>query len=135
VVLISENQKKVRDDIFLSPDATCDVRYLVVRDTAYQTYKAVLNWLDTGQIGFRLQRQLCTTKPRKGSFVYVSPKSVYKLAFQIDLPELRKLALEHYATELRGSAAVSDYFAESSLYYPELAEVAERVLLNAPVPL
>lgn len=71
------------------------MRYIVMRGHAYKTYLAVLNYLNTGKITFSIIRSSvlwCSAKPVDD--MAASPRSVYRLATFLELPQLQVRSLQ-----------------------------------------
>lgn len=70
---------------------------VIVTNFRYTTWKAVISWLLTGEIHFApLDCQTSKSLVREGcDFIPPSPRSVYRLAATLSLPELQKMALQY----------------------------------------
>ncbi|GAA5886730.1 hypothetical protein JCM5296_006385 [Sporobolomyces johnsonii] len=129
-----QDQKKETDD---APFNT-----VTVVDTAYTTYFAVLVWLATGYIRFAPLRSKFKSDDRGAKQARAteldkmvnesdsqlpppaSPKSVYRLAHLLDLPELLQLALDSFKTQLSPANAMYELFSDVSCSYDAVSEVA-----------
>lgn len=92
-------------------------RYLVVNHHSSLAFTAVLTYLQTGKkdIAKLLHR---------GSAQTIPPRAVYRLAKQLHLNELAKLALDYYGAHLDSDVAISDIFSDTAAAFPGLASIA-----------
>ncbi|GAA5898569.1 hypothetical protein JCM8208_004701 [Rhodotorula glutinis] len=137
---------------------------VVIKDSAYSTYRALLVWLQTGHIEFARLRSAATSAsggevksrgssagecprrapapsstrplspPRSSSTsssstarampLTASPKSVYRLADLLSLPQLKSLALASFTTQLSPSNAFPELYTDAAACYPALRDAA-----------
>lgn len=88
------------------------VREIVIQSAAYTTYHAALVWIITGYINFAplsvvsisagvLVRSAAASSPSDSELPFpASAKSVYQLAHLLELPDLMKLALDNFQSQL-----------------------------------
>lgn len=101
------------------------LRYVIVKDAPYRTYEATFRWLLTGSITFA---KLTSARLPDQDKACSSPKSVYRLAHQLEFHDLRKIALANYRQQLTADNVVSELFSTICTVYPELKETALTVL-------
>ena len=53
-----------------------------------------------------------------------SPKSVYRLAHFLELPELANLALQNFGSQLNADNAAHELFGDTASSYPEVRKIA-----------
>lgn len=123
-------------------DRTLDLTYrqITIRSAAFTTYLAVIRWLETGYIRFVPLRSTCkpldpTAKRTRNeqvellmgesneTWVPVSPKSVYRLAHLLDLPQLESLALIYIKHNLTPECAGHELFDNASVLYDAWRQV------------
>ncbi|GJN91227.1 hypothetical protein Rhopal_004245-T1 [Rhodotorula paludigena] len=123
-------------------DRTLDLTYrqITIRSAAFTTYLAVIRWLETGYIRFVPLRSTCkpldpTAKRTRNeqveslmgepneTWVPVSPKSVYRLAHLLDLPQLESLALIYIKHNLTPECAAHELFDNASVLYDAWRQV------------
>ncbi len=108
------------------------VREIVVTSTAYTTYYAVLVWMLYGFIDFaplaqvssaatpataaHLARAATHAAPDPDLPLPASPKSVYKLAHFLELPDLMELALNNLKTQLTIDSALYQVVSDVALH-------------------
>ncbi|KAF7298554.1 hypothetical protein MIND_00802100 [Mycena indigotica] len=96
---------------------------IVIKGHAYNTWKALLYYLYTGQIHFRA---LKTAKhsgpvgPREDGAPECSPKSMYKLADKHDFPELKSLARDAILSQLSANNIVTEVFSDFTAMFDEI---------------
>ncbi|ORY79272.1 hypothetical protein BCR35DRAFT_352713 [Leucosporidium creatinivorum] len=104
---------------------------VIVTDIAFATYQACLVWIATGHISFA---PLSSTRPPGQSRVIgpavdldrpqkVSPKSIYRLAEFLSLPELQTLALDSIASQLTVDSVAYELFSDVTAAYDEICDV------------
>ncbi|GAA6000913.1 hypothetical protein JCM10207_004716 [Rhodosporidiobolus poonsookiae] len=116
---------------------------VAVQDSAATAYRAVLVWLACRHIAFapllstsRLDgfsrasaipwRRAAVSKSAAGDPLLpapASPKSVYRLAHLLELPDLCKLALENLASQLTPNNAAYELYSDVATCYPEVRDV------------
>ncbi|GAA5954917.1 hypothetical protein JCM3765_007811 [Sporobolomyces pararoseus] len=110
-------------------------KIIKIHDTAYSTYEAVLLWISARYINFApllsnfsLVRDQSVAKIKNslspGLPPPVSPKSVYRLAHLLEIPELKKLALANYSSQLSTTGALLELYGDVSCTYPEVQDIA-----------
>lgn len=103
------------------------IRYVVIRNTPFKTYKAVFEWLYTGKIPFaKLSSSSSATASRVDKNL-VSPKSIYRLSHRLELPALQKLALANFKSQHN---VLQELFSDPCYIYEELRQVALDVALE-----
>lgn len=112
-------------------------RQVIVTQTAFSTYHAVLVFLETSFLTFSpLSSSFPTSShPTRRDFLLssstaspslplpVSPKSIYRLADFLDLPELKKLALSAFTSSLTPAGVAKELFSDFTQCYKEPREV------------
>ena len=115
-----------------------------VTEASHKTYFAVLEWLLTGNITFaRLRSSIkkshdpsvavtaATIPAHTLHPAPVSPKSIYKLAELLDLPQLKTLALESIMSQVGTATVAEELLSEVSiLYEPVQTALIEFVAKN-----
>ncbi|GAA5904130.1 hypothetical protein JCM6882_003954 [Rhodosporidiobolus microsporus] len=117
-----------------------DLPYREVRITeaCFSTYHALLVWLTSGHIDFAALRsaispasitaQLSARDKALASSsslpLPVSPKSVYRLAHFLSLPDLQSAALTSFSSQLTADNTASELFGDACLAYEGLREAA-----------
>ncbi|GAA5888916.1 hypothetical protein JCM6882_002903 [Rhodosporidiobolus microsporus] len=128
----------------LDPSSEADevsYRQITITQTAFSTYHAVLVYLQTGFIHFTpLSSSLSSTFPSRTDFLSqsfiekpalplpVSPKSAYRLAHLLQLPDLQTRSLDAFRSSLSASNAAAELFTDSALAYDELRAVVVEVV-------
>ena len=107
---------------------------VVVRQTAYTTYAAILVWVACRRIEFaplksragpKRKDQLKTQFEANSALpAPASPKSVYRLAQILELADLKRLALRNFAAQLTPDNAANELFSDVISAFPELRESA-----------
>ncbi|EPQ57565.1 hypothetical protein GLOTRDRAFT_137867 [Gloeophyllum trabeum ATCC 11539] len=109
------------------------LRTVVVTDSAYRTYKALIYYLYTGDVSFASLRSGYPAiegeerTPATGGSddsPRCSPKSMYRLADKLGLEELKKKAFLAIKSELSGTNIVKEAFSRFASI-PEYAEIRE----------
>jgi len=113
----------------------------------YETYLALLCWLATGRIAFAPLRStfeagsnnpndgnhtranvvadsLQLTEPR--SPAPVSPKSIYRLAHYLQIPDLPDIALSNFESQLSRANVMYELYSDVASKYTDLRDVALR---------
>jgi hypothetical protein len=118
------------------PPCSCTYREVIVRSTAYTTYKAVLGYLHSSFISFApLSSSPSSDHDTSGELMHTdddtdstrlpsaSPKSVYRLAHLLELPELAQLALDNIESQLTPSNVALENFGNLAGVYDDLRKV------------
>jgi hypothetical protein len=111
------------------------VREVVIKSAAYTTYRSVLTWLCSGYLAFApLSAAPLATSPasplhpaKRARLASVaefdsdlplpaSPKSVYALAHLLELPDLMRLALSNFTTQLTADNALYQLLGEVAVH-------------------
>ncbi|TNY23930.1 hypothetical protein DMC30DRAFT_413634 [Rhodotorula diobovata] len=116
---------------------------VVITESCYTTYSAVLLWLQTGHISFaplrsasRLEQgpasaategPLLSTRLQAGSrsplaLALASPKSVYRLADYLSLDALKYVALANLVSQLTPANAAHELFSDVSSAYADMRD-------------
>jgi hypothetical protein len=122
-----------------TPPCSCTYREVMVRSTAYTTYKAVLGYLHSSFISFTpLSSSSSSTSSDHGTscdlvhtddntestrLPSASPKSVYRLAHLLELPKLAQLALDNIKSQLRPANVALELFGNLAGVYDDLRKV------------
>ncbi|KAJ7612773.1 hypothetical protein FB45DRAFT_1036982 [Roridomyces roridus] len=120
-------------------------RVLVLKDTAFKTWKALLYFLYTGRVHF------CTLKSQEPQESVVvgptcSPKSMYRLADKVNLPvstliqlfdssklgleDLQALALASISSHLSEQNILQEVFSSFTSVYPAIQELQVGILVS-----
>ncbi|KAF8152854.1 hypothetical protein K438DRAFT_1987722 [Mycena galopus ATCC 62051] len=104
-------------------------RVIVLKDTAYKTWKALLYYLYTRRVNFR---PLKSEGPKKITVdgPVCSPKSMYRLADKLGLEELRTLALASLSSRLSENNILEEVFSFFTSLYPVIQELEIGVLTS-----
>ncbi|GAA5874817.1 hypothetical protein JCM1840_003889 [Sporobolomyces johnsonii] len=115
---------------------------ITVVDTAYTTYFAVLVWIATGYIRFAPLRSKFMSDAKGAEQARAaeidkisthgdsqlppptSPKSVYRLAHLLELPELLQLALDNYKSQISAANVAYELYSDVSCSYEAIRDVA-----------
>ena len=123
-------------DSLTKPDPS--FRLVNIDAAAYTTYHAVLCYLQTGHItfaplrsSFRLQPESTTLRNAKIAELHpdpshprpASPKSVYRLAHFLELPELADLALVNIRSQLTKENIAFEVFGDVASVYEEVGNL------------
>jgi hypothetical protein len=117
-------------------------RQVTVTQTAFSTYHAILVYLETSFLTFSpLSSSFPTSShPTRRDFLLssstaspslplpVSPKSVYRLADFLDLPELKNLAFISYKSSLTPAGVAKELFSDFTQCYKEPREVVLKMV-------
>ncbi|GAA6028409.1 hypothetical protein JCM8097_007017 [Rhodosporidiobolus ruineniae] len=124
-----------------SAEVDLPFRQITITRTAYSTYRALLVCLSTNHIAFTPLTSsfddtsgLSSTKLRRRWLAEyhqshpdlplpVSPKSAYRLAHLLQLPDLQKRSLDAFRSFLTASNAAHELFSDTSVTYDELRGV------------
>jgi hypothetical protein len=114
----------------------CTYREVVVRSTAFTTYKAVLGYLHSSFISFApLSSSLSSDRDTSSDMMHTddntdstrlpsaSPKSVYRLAHLLELPKLVQLALNSIESQSIPSNVALELFGNLAGVYDDLRKV------------
>ncbi|KAJ7323668.1 hypothetical protein DFH08DRAFT_887579 [Mycena albidolilacea] len=104
-------------------------RVIVLKDTAFKTWKALLYYLYTRRVNFRPlksegPKEITATGP------LCSPKSMYRLADKLGLEELRTLALASISSRLSEGNILEEVFSSFTSVYPVIQELEVGVLTS-----
>lgn len=147
----------VRERLTAGSDDLADLEYrqITVHETAFSTYRAVLFYLKSRHIVFAPVRSSLghstsgdSTRTRNAYLskyhdenpslpLPVSPKSVYRLAHLLQLPDLQKLALKALSSSLTITGAIQEVASPTALAYDEVRKLLCSCLvknLSAPNP-
>jgi hypothetical protein len=130
-------------NLLFAPDSNAEIEYrqITVRGTAWSTFRAVLLWLETGEIRFSLlgwstlnaayrdEELLRLGKLLKhaGSFhLAVSPASVYVLCHLVGLDDLAGCALDEFRQQLSVVNIAEQLFSKVVLAHNLLKQAAFR---------
>ncbi|KAJ6569196.1 hypothetical protein B0H19DRAFT_1065962 [Mycena capillaripes] len=102
---------------------------IVLRDTAFQTWKALLYYLYTRRVNFR---PLKSEGPKEVAVIgpTCSPKSMYRLADKLGLEELQALALASISSRLAENNILEEVFSSFTSVYPVIQELEVGVLTS-----
>ncbi|KAJ7159562.1 hypothetical protein C8R46DRAFT_1001806 [Mycena filopes] len=108
-------------------------RVVVLKDTAYRTWKALLYYLYTRQINFvPLRSENCldleTKEPK------CSAKSMYRLADKLGLDELKSSALQYIRTRLSEENILQEVFSSFTSMYPTVQTLEVEFLTSNFTP-
>ncbi|KAF9467289.1 hypothetical protein BDZ94DRAFT_1248999 [Collybia nuda] len=100
-------------------------RRIVVNDTAFKTWKSFMFYLYTGKLEFRPLGQSRWKEVHSASpgIPKCSPKSMFRLADKIDLPELQRLALDAIRRSLTKENILDELFSTFTSMYPKVQEI------------
>ncbi|GAA5863334.1 hypothetical protein JCM1840_007491 [Sporobolomyces johnsonii] len=115
---------------------------VTIVDTAYTTYFAVLVWISTGYIRFAPLRSKFRSDGRGVKQARAaeldkmisqsdselpppaSPKSVYRLAHLLELPDLLQLALDDFKSQLSSTNIAYELYSDVSCCYEAIRDIA-----------
>lgn len=140
-IITQSGTPRLEDDM---DDGDFTYREIVITETAYSTYRAVLLYLHTSHISFaplsstlhllhptsKQSRRQRIEKSLLASPKYpspVSPKSVYRLAHLLEIPSLLALALDKFKSQLSTANAAEELFSDTSALYDDVRAVAHVV--------
>ncbi|KAL8278977.1 hypothetical protein RQP46_008646 [Phenoliferia psychrophenolica] len=121
------------------PIRSCDALHHTIRieETAYITYHAVLFWIMTNVIDFAplrstlaadAERDPISSDPMDPSLpIPASPKSIYRLAHLLEIPELQSLALQSIKAQITVENVLDELFCETSGLYDEVLDMLVAV--------
>ncbi|KAJ7474208.1 hypothetical protein FB451DRAFT_1248312 [Mycena latifolia] len=104
-------------------------RVVVLKDTAFRTWKALLYYLYTRRVNFRPLKSE-GLKETAVSGPTCSPKSMYRLADKLGLEELQALALAAISSRLSEENILQEVFSTFTSYYPVIQELEVRILTS-----
>ncbi|GAA5830852.1 hypothetical protein JCM5353_000590 [Sporobolomyces roseus] len=137
-----------------TPSSLPPFKTITITDATYSTYYSVLCWIGTGHIVFAPLHSTSSASDSAGEKEVVkeskskkkarrreatlnaleqvngplpppsSPKSVYRLAHFLELPELVNLALQNFKSQLKADNATYELFSDVASSYPEIRDVA-----------
>ncbi|GAA5898021.1 hypothetical protein JCM6882_003308 [Rhodosporidiobolus microsporus] len=113
---------------------------ITITSTSYFTYFAVLSWMQSKQIVFSALtssfrssevtsqqeaaahrwNRIAPSPPSSSTILPVSPKSVYRLADLLELPDLAALALDDFVSQLNLDNVAYELFSETAGCYEEV---------------
>ncbi|GAA5862955.1 hypothetical protein JCM1840_002338 [Sporobolomyces johnsonii] len=117
---------------------------VTITDTAYTTYYALLVWMATGYIRFaplrskfrsaeggskqaratEIDKLLSQQSDAQQFPPPASPKSVYRLAHLLELPDLVQLALDNFKSQINPANVAYELYSDVSCYYNPIRDVA-----------
>ncbi|KAL1748592.1 hypothetical protein HDZ31DRAFT_29305 [Schizophyllum fasciatum] len=106
-------------------------RVVCVDGFAYQTWKSLIYYLYTGKVAFRPLRSLQDDAPSSSetqSLGVCSPKSMYRVAHMLEMPELQALCLKNIEYQLSADIIVQEAFSVFTSRYPEVSKMEIDVL-------
>ncbi|KAG6888189.1 hypothetical protein C0995_009968 [Termitomyces sp. Mi166 len=105
-------------------------RVILIRDTAFATWKALVFYLYTKEIHFK---PLISSRNAEASDHHItcSPKSMYRLATKIGSEELQLLSLEAIIHDISENNIIEELFSHFTSMYPEI----QQAEVNALIPL
>lgn len=123
------------------------IHKVVIKNTSYQTYRAVLCYLTSDEISFA---PLLSNPPAVNEFedaeevlkasraaarlgIVASPKSVYKLAHLLGLQTLCELALADYRNQLTSRNVIVELFSDFSCSFAEARKVGIEIATSKPL--
>jgi hypothetical protein len=127
---------------------TFPYKTIKIIDTTYTAYLSVLLWISTKYISFapllssmdpakgvaNFTRRIAITNKQKqmkaGLPTPVSPKSVYRLAHLLEIPDLKSLALSNYKSQLTTWGAFLELYGDVSCTYPEVQEITLNYVVD-----
>ncbi|KAJ3486469.1 hypothetical protein NLI96_g4229 [Meripilus lineatus] len=115
-------------------------RVVVIPDVAFATWRALVYYLGTGEISFSpLRSQKLPPKAvslenssKEREAPPCSPKSMYRLAHQLQLKDLQNLAFKDIKSKLTAENIFNELFSPFSARYPEIIEVEAEFLCQLP---
>ncbi|KAJ7744158.1 hypothetical protein B0H16DRAFT_995090 [Mycena metata] len=106
-------------------------RVIVLKDTAFQTWKALIYYLYTRRVNFRplksegpLETDITVRGPT------CSPKSMYRLADKLGLEDLQALALAAISSRLSETNILYEVFSSFTSVYPVIRDLEVGVLTS-----
>ncbi|KAJ3487761.1 hypothetical protein NLI96_g3306 [Meripilus lineatus] len=120
-----KNKDVVLPDLILPSNSSANLtsglrgNVIVKPDVAFNTLRALIFWFMTGKIAFAPLRSEGTTAPNDGPRS-CSPKSMYRLASELDIDKLKELAIEDIKNKLSSKNILPELFSEFSSLYPEV---------------
>lgn len=115
------------------------VRYVIVKHCAFRTFRAMLHFLEAHQgpdwatlTSFRPYKVHAIEEP----YISTSPKSLYRLAHQLQIPQLCTHALAAYKHDIRPENCLTELISEYTTLYPDLRNaIVEQIASMPPLPL
>ncbi|KAJ7036789.1 hypothetical protein C8F04DRAFT_1394045 [Mycena alexandri] len=105
-------------------------RVIILKDTAYKTWKALLYYLYTRRINFSPLRSEGSMNPA-GEGPMCSAKSMYRLADKLGLNDLKSEALQYIASRLSEGVILPEVFSSFTSMYPAVQKLEiEYLMLN-----
>ncbi|KAJ7744159.1 hypothetical protein B0H16DRAFT_1560369 [Mycena metata] len=106
-------------------------RVIVLKGTAFKTWKALVYYLCTRQINFcPLKSEGPMPQLNAGDDISCSPKSMYRLAEKLGLEDLQALALTSISSRLFKTNILPEVFSEFTSLYPAIQELEINVLTS-----
>lgn len=117
---------------------TEEVTFVIVKHASYRTFKTLLAYLQQG-IGpdltfiksYQLRSSWRTLPAQPLSY---SPKSLYFLAQQLQLPAVAKLAIAGYAKQITPATFSDELFSDACYHYPALRQVVVAAACSTTCP-
>lgn len=126
-----ESDQALAPKDLIRDDCHVPIHQVVVTETAYTTYTAVLIYLSSGVINFtklhaaeKSSEQLSTTERS------ASPKSVYRLAHLLSLPDLCALAFAAIEEQLSPDNAFAELLSPVSVAYDEVSNMISTYMIE-----
>ncbi|KAI0743834.1 hypothetical protein C8Q80DRAFT_1183379 [Daedaleopsis nitida] len=95
--------------------------FVVIKDSAFRTFKALVYYIYTGDINFSTLRSLKVKKSTTP--LSCSPKSMYRLADKYGMADLKKLALDNLKSQLTTDIILVELFSQFTSRYPDVIEI------------
>jgi hypothetical protein len=140
----SDDGRDEEEGEFVDPKGTSDniesnstptYHEVVISSTAYTTYKSILLWIHSSYINFaplsssgphNMEADVegsDHSAPADENLISASPKSVYRLAHLLDLPELCQLALDSIESQLTPFNVALELFGNLAGVYDDLRKI------------
>ncbi|KAG5643701.1 hypothetical protein DXG03_009750 [Asterophora parasitica] len=138
---IGEGKKKVPKRALLEDPSNIaeNERIVLVKDTAYETWKCLVFYLYTKEIHFRPLHSNNTPSVARVDAINsppaCSPKSMYRLAHKIGFSELKALALKAIAGSLVECNILTEVFSLFTSRYPEVQAIEVEALVKLLTPI
>ncbi|KAJ7474211.1 hypothetical protein FB451DRAFT_1248326 [Mycena latifolia] len=104
-------------------------RVVIVRGTAFKTWKALLYYMYTSKLDFSTEVVGQVVDDEYG-VPRCSAKSMYRLADKLGLDELKAVSLSSIRTRLSQKNIIQEVFSKFTSIYPEVQDVEVKFLLN-----
>ncbi|KAJ6623630.1 hypothetical protein B0H10DRAFT_776067 [Mycena sp. CBHHK59/15] len=112
-----------------SPEPRRMGRVVILRDTAFNTWNALLYYLYTHKIRFTAGPRLRNLSVRS-KIPECSPKSMYRLADKLGLDDLKARSLSSIKACLSRENIVREAFASFTSMYPEVQDITVEFLIK-----